>query len=74
MVIVGAGLKAHCFPLDLPRTDGCFVKACPAEALLRPNRLEAGRYLSASTMRSTLVRTMPRYVSPLLPSAPMEPE
>ena len=31
-------------------------------------------HLKASTIRSTLVRTMPRYVSPLLPSAPMEPE
>ncbi len=31
-------------------------------------------HFKASTIRSTLVRTMPRYVSPLLPSAPMEPE
>ena len=31
-------------------------------------------HLRASTMRSTFVLTMPRYVSPLLPGSPMEPE
>ena len=31
MVIGGAERKAHCFILDLPHSDGCFVKAYPAE-------------------------------------------
>ena len=32
MVIGGVERKAHCFVLDLPHSDGCFVKACPAES------------------------------------------
>ena len=31
VVIGGAERKAHCFVLDLPHSDGCFVKAYPAE-------------------------------------------
>ena len=31
MVIGGVQQKAHCFVLDLPHSDGCFVKAYPAE-------------------------------------------
>ena len=32
LVIIGAvGQKAHCFVNDLPHSDGCFVKAYPAE-------------------------------------------
>ena len=31
MVIGGVERKAHCFVLDLPHSDGCFVKAYPAE-------------------------------------------
>ena len=31
MVIGGVQRKAHCFVLDLPHSDGCFVKAYPAE-------------------------------------------
>ena len=31
VVINGVELKAHCFILDLPHSDGCFVKAYPAE-------------------------------------------
>ena len=31
VVIGGVEQKAHCFVLDLPHSDGCFVKACPAE-------------------------------------------
>ena len=37
VVIGGVEWKAHCFVLDLPHSDGCFVKAYPAattEALL----------------------------------------
>ena len=31
VVIGGVEQKAHCFVLDLPHSDGCFVKAYPAE-------------------------------------------
>ena len=31
MIISGVERKAHCFVLDLPQSDGCFVKAYPAE-------------------------------------------
>ena len=31
VIIGGAEQKAHCFVLDLPHSDGCFVKAYPAE-------------------------------------------
>ena len=31
VVIGGAQRKAHCFVIDLPHSDGCFVKAYPAE-------------------------------------------
>ena len=31
MVISGVERKAHCFVIDLPHSDGCFVKAYPAE-------------------------------------------
>ena len=31
MIIGGVEQKAHCFVLDLPHSDGCFVKAYPAE-------------------------------------------
>ena len=31
VVIGGIERKAHCFVLDLPHSDGCFVKAYPAE-------------------------------------------
>ena len=31
VVIDGVGRKAHCFVIDLPHSDGCFVKAHPAE-------------------------------------------
>ena len=31
VVIGGLERKAHCFALDLPHSDGCFVKAYPAE-------------------------------------------
>ncbi len=31
MVIGGVERKAHCFVLDLPHSDGCFIKAYPAE-------------------------------------------
>ena len=31
VVIGGVERKAHCFVIDLPHSDGCFVKACPAE-------------------------------------------
>ena len=30
VVIAGVERKAHCFVLDLPHSDGCFVKAYPA--------------------------------------------
>ena len=32
VVIGGVQHKAHCFVLDLPHTDGCFIKAYPAES------------------------------------------
>ena len=32
VVIAGVEQKAHCFVLDLPHSDGCFVKAYPAES------------------------------------------
>ena len=32
MVIGGVERKAHCFVLDMPHSDGCFVKAYPAES------------------------------------------
>ena len=32
VVIGGVEQKAHCFVLDLPHSDGCFVKAYPAES------------------------------------------
>ena len=32
MVIGGVEQKAHCFVLDLPHSDGCFIKAYPAES------------------------------------------
>ena len=31
VVIGGVEQKAHCFVIDLPHSDGCFVKAYPAE-------------------------------------------
>ena len=31
VVIGGVERKAHCFVLDLPNSDGCFIKAYPAE-------------------------------------------
>ena len=31
MIIGGVERKAHCFVIDLPHSDGCFVKAYPAE-------------------------------------------
>ena len=31
VVIAGVERKAHCFVLDLPHSDGCFIKAYPAE-------------------------------------------
>ena len=31
VIIGGVEQKAHCFVLDLPHSDGCFVKAYPAE-------------------------------------------
>ena len=31
LVIGGVEQKAHCFVIDLPHSDGCFVKAYPAE-------------------------------------------
>ena len=31
VVISGVERKAHCFVIDLPHSDGCFVKAYPAE-------------------------------------------
>ena len=31
VVIAGVEQKAHCFVLDLPHSDGCFIKAYPAE-------------------------------------------
>ena len=31
VVIAGVEWKAHCFVIDLPHSDGCFVKAYPAE-------------------------------------------
>ena len=31
VIIGGVEQKAHCFALDLPHSDGCFVKAYPAE-------------------------------------------
>ena len=32
LVVIGGGQrKAHCFIIDLPHSDGCFVKAYPAE-------------------------------------------
>ena len=31
VIIYGVEQKAHCFVLDLPHSDGCFVKAYPAE-------------------------------------------
>ena len=31
VIIGGVQQKAHCFVLDLPHSDGCFVKAYPAE-------------------------------------------
>ena len=31
VVIGGVDQKAHCFVIDLPHSDGCFVKAYPAE-------------------------------------------
>ena len=34
VVICGVEQKAHCFILDLPHSDGCFVKAYPTEAFL----------------------------------------
>ena len=31
VVIGGVEQKTHCFVIDLPHSDGCFVKAYPAE-------------------------------------------
>ena len=31
VIIGGVPQKAHCFVIDLPHSDGCFVKAYPAE-------------------------------------------
>ena len=31
VIIGGVERKAHCFVLDLPHSDGCFIKAYPAE-------------------------------------------
>ena len=35
VVIGGLERKAHCFALDLPHSDGCFVKAYPAEVTVQ---------------------------------------
>ena len=32
VVIGGVEQKGHCFVLDLPHSDGCFIKAYPAES------------------------------------------
>ena len=32
VVIGGVERKAHCFVLDMPHSDGCFVRAYPAES------------------------------------------
>ena len=41
VVISGVEQKAHCFVIDLPHSDGCFVKAYPSEttASLRANEV-----------------------------------
>ena len=46
-VIGGVERKAHCFVLDLPHSDGCFVKAYPAEttAAFRDGHLSAFAFL-----------------------------
>ena len=31
VIIGGVERKAHCFVMDLPHSDGCYVKAYPAE-------------------------------------------
>ena len=47
VVIGGVERKAHCFVLDLPHSDGCFVKAYPAEttAAFRDGHLSAFAFL-----------------------------
>ena len=32
-MIAGVERKAHCFVLDLPHSDSCFVKAYPTETI-----------------------------------------
>ena len=46
-VIGGVERKAHCFVLDLSHSDGCFVKAYPAEttAAFRDGHLSAFAFL-----------------------------
>ena len=47
VVIGGVERKAHCFVLNLPHSDGCFVKAYPAEttAAFRDGHLSAFAFL-----------------------------
>ena len=47
MVIGGVERKAHCFVTDLPHSDGCFVKAYPAETTkaFRDGHLSAFAFL-----------------------------
>ena len=49
-VTSGVERKAHCFVLDLPHSDGCFVKAYPAEttAAFRDGHLSAFAFLGGA--------------------------
>ena len=62
VVIGGVERKAHCFVIDLPHSDGCFVKAYPAEKP-RPS-------WTATSRPSPTWAVCPRASSTTIPSWP----
>ena len=62
VVIGGVEQKAHCFVIDLPHSDGCFVKAYPAETT------EA--FLDGHDQRSPFWAECPRASCTTIPGLP----
>ena len=54
VVIGGVERKAHCFVLDLPHSDGCFIKAYPAET--------TGAFLDGHVSAFTFLGGVPRSI------------
>ena len=63
LAVMGGGeQKAHCFVIDLPHSDGCFVKAYPVETT------EAS--WTATSRRSPFWAECPRVFSTTIPGWP----